>query len=241
MPPGWVTEVGRSRPGDRVRAIEFVRSRPGRATAPAATPARPALIRAGPWFARDRRDPSALGFGQSQLGEGAFSVGRDGACLTGRIEGDDPMENRRTCLAGLAALPFSALAARVGAQAAEIHAPDRIAVGGMDVVSYFAPQGPVRGQAAHALVWRGAEWRFASAVAREAFEMEPVAYAPCFGGYCAWSMSQGVLASGDPLAWSVFEGRLYLTHDAAALQRWMADPAALRAMADAHWPQVLWG
>jgi len=151
------------------------------------------------------------------------------------------MLDRRACLVALAALPVAGLAGRGHAQAADIHAPDGLAIGGMDAVSYFEGDAPRPGSAGLALIWRGAEWRFASEAAREAFEMRPAAYAPSFGGYCAWSMAQGVLASGDPWVWSVHQGRLYLMHDAAARRLWLGDVAAHVARAEAAWPAVLQG
>ncbi len=151
------------------------------------------------------------------------------------------MLDRRACLVILGCLPMAGLAGRGHAQAGDIHAPDGLAIGGMDALSYFEEGAPRPGSAAFGLIWRGVEWRFASAATRDAFEMRPAAYAPSFGGYCAWSLSQGVLAGGDPLVWSVHQGHLYLMHDAAARRLWLGDVAGHVARAQAAWPAALRG
>ena len=114
-----------------------------------------------------------------------------------------------------------------------------VAAGGYDVVAYFTQGEPVPGDPAHALKWRGAVWLFASAESQLAFEMNPRAYAPRFGGYCAFALSQGRLALADPAAFAIHEGRLYLAHSPAVLDRWRADPARFIDAARAEWPAVL--
>ncbi len=114
------------------------------------------------------------------------------------------------------------------------------AIAGYDAVSYFNDGTPVRGQPEYAVMWKGAEWHFASAENREAFERNPRAFAPQFGGYCAYAMAMGSLSSTDPKAWQVVDGRLYLTHSPAIERIWSEDPAEYIRMADAHWPLVLY-
>ena len=60
---------------------------------------------------------------------------------------------------------------------------------------------PVEGTSAHRYEWKGAAWSFASAENRAAFAADPEKYAPRYGGYCAWAVSQGYTASIDPDAW----------------------------------------
>ena len=42
--------------------------------------------------------------------------------------------------------------------------------------------------------YNGATWRFASAANKAAFDAEPARYAPQYGGYCAWAVSEGYTA-----------------------------------------------
>jgi hypothetical protein len=74
----------------------------------------------------------------------------------------------------------------------------KLALDGYDAVSYFRTGKPIKGVAAHGVSWKGASWRFASAESKAAFEANPHAFAPQYGGYCAWAVSQGYTAKGDP-------------------------------------------
>lgn len=113
------------------------------------------------------------------------------------------------------------------------------AIRGYDPVAYFREGRPVEGDAAHELEWNGAAWRFSSAENLAAFEADPEAYAPQYGGYCAYAVAKGSTASVDPEQWSVVDGKLYLNYSADIHERWKADvPGHIRA-ADANWPGVL--
>ena len=85
----------------------------------------------------------------------------------------------------------------------------------------------------------GCAWRFANAENRDRFAADPEAYAPQYGGYCAWAVSQGYTASTDPAAWKIVDGKLYLNYSADVQKRWQSDEAGNIAKADANWPRVL--
>lgn len=121
---------------------------------------------------------------------------------------------------------------------ARVFAPAGLALGGHDAVAYFTEGRAVPGNPALAVRWRGAVWRFASAANLSAFEGNPTAYAPQFGGYCAWGMSEGLALPGDPAAFAVVDGRLYLAHDAEMLGRLLAEPARRIEAARRHWPEL---
>jgi hypothetical protein len=82
-------------------------------------------------------------------------------------------------------------------------------------------------------------WRFASAESLKQFQDHPDAYAPQFGGYCAWAVSQHYLAPGDPLQWKIVDGKLYLNANARAKQLWEADQVEAINRGHANWPAVL--
>ena len=149
------------------------------------------------------------------------------------------MTTRRALLAQAAVWSALALARPARAAEPEIYARMGIALGGTDPVGYFTDGGPVGGSAAEALMWRGAVWHFASEGHRIAFEMNPTAYCPRFGGYCAWSMAQGKLTPTVPEAWTIHEGRLYLTSSLAVRHRWQRDVPGNVARAESNWPGVL--
>jgi hypothetical protein len=115
----------------------------------------------------------------------------------------------------------------------------KVAVGGHDAVAYFAEGRPVKGDKQFALSHAGAEWRFASAANRDAFAAAPQRYAPQYGGYCAWAVSQGYTASGDPQHWKIVDGKLYLNYDADVQKKWERDIPGFIVKADNNWPAVL--
>lgn len=138
--------------------------------------------------------------------------------------------------------------AAIGLQAAPAFARDdpiytgtfsHTAVGGYDPVAYFTQQQPVKGDTRFVFEWKGAQWRFASAENRDRFAAAPERYAPQYGGYCAWAVSQGYTASGDPKYWKLVDGKLYLNYDAEVQKKWEQDIPGFIVKADRHWPAVL--
>jgi len=116
---------------------------------------------------------------------------------------------------------------------------DRLAARGYDVTAYFLQGKPVRGSAAHQLQHKGVTWRFASAENLERFKADPAAFEPQFGGYCAWAVSQGYIAPGDPEQWKIVDGKLYLNYNARAKELWEVDQADAIKRGHANWPAVL--
>jgi YHS domain-containing protein len=123
---------------------------------------------------------------------------------------------------------------------ARTEAPQNIAAGGLavhgyDVVAYFTLHRAVKGAAAYQAVYRGATYRFASAIHRTAFLARPERFVPQYGGYCAWTMRSGRRADIDPAAWEIVGGRLFLMHDRAERAAWMQDLAGNASRADGAW------
>lgn len=114
-----------------------------------------------------------------------------------------------------------------------------VAIKGYDPVSYFAEKKPVKGIPEFEYVWRGARWRFASAAHREVFCQDPEKYAPRYGGYCAYAVSQGKIADIDPEAWAIFEGKLYLNLNKDVQKLWEKDMQNYIRMADKNWPRIV--
>jgi uncharacterized RDD family membrane protein YckC len=114
-----------------------------------------------------------------------------------------------------------------------------VAVGGYDVVAFFQHGVAQPGHQRNAVMWKGANWHFASAASRARFESNPRAFAPAFGGYCAYAMSRGVLVPGDPQLWVIVDGRLFLLNNPEAQQKWRARKEELIARAKQNWPAIL--
>ncbi|MFN7054583.1 YHS domain-containing (seleno)protein [Hyphomonas sp.] len=113
-----------------------------------------------------------------------------------------------------------------------------LAVQGYDPVAYFNQGQPVRGSRDFTTSWMGAIFRFASAANRDAFIANPEAFAPQYGGYCAWAVSQGYHAKGDARFWKIVDGKLYLNYDASVQRKWEADVPGFISSADQNWPRI---
>jgi YHS domain-containing protein len=120
-----------------------------------------------------------------------------------------------------------------------LEAKSKLAIKGYDPVAYFDESKPVKGSADFIHEWMGAKWRFASAAHRDAFAAAPETYAPQFGGYCAWAVSQGYTAGIDPEAWKIIGGKLYLNYDLKVQKMWEADTAKHIAAGEKNWPEIL--
>jgi YHS domain-containing protein len=142
-------------------------------------------------------------------------------------------------LLSVAAVLALATVAHVHAEKPAWYLSGGLALGGYDAVSYFIDSRAVKGEERFEVEWNGARWRFASAEHLERFKAEPARYAPQFGGYCAWAVSRGYTASGDPTAWSVVDGRLYLNYSASVRSMWEKDKPGNIAKGNANWPGVL--
>lgn len=150
------------------------------------------------------------------------------------------MLTRRAAL-GLIALAPAAYALKPSP--AHAHEPEvfqnPIAISAHDPVGYFNEERPVPGLAEHAVTWNGATWHFGSALNAARFAADPEAYAPVFGGYCAYAASRGYLAPTIPEAWAVFEGKLYLNASLRARTLWARDVQANIAAGHRNWPGIL--
>lgn len=116
---------------------------------------------------------------------------------------------------------------------------DGVAIKGYDPVSYFTEGRPVKGKKEFQYEWEGAKWRFASAEHRDLFKADPGKYAPQYGGYCAYAVSQGKTADIDPDAWNIVDGRLYLNLSKDVQKIWSRDIPGYIRKADRNWPRIL--
>lgn len=128
-----------------------------------------------------------------------------------------------------------------------IHAADpvytgwfsELALDGYDPVAYFNEGAPAEGSSEHRYEWNGAIWQFTSAANRDAFAADPVAYAPQYGGYCAWAVAENKEAAGNPQHWRIVDGKLYVNYNADVQTRWEKDIPGFIEKADQHWPELL--
>ena len=120
--------------------------------------------------------------------------------------------------------------------------PKKGAVKGADVVAYFSlpPDAKaVIGNDLYTHEWQGATWKFASAHNRDLFAADPEAYAPQFGGYCAFAVSHNFTKPINPDKWSIVDGKLYLNLNGIAFRKWSKNRDAAIARGHGNWPGVL--
>ncbi len=114
-----------------------------------------------------------------------------------------------------------------------------VAIEGTDPVAFFTEKKAVVGSSEFAHRWKGAQWRFKNAANRDAFAARPEKYAPQFGGYCAWAVSQGYTAAIDPEAWTVHKGKLYLNYSIGVRDEWAKDIPGNIVRGEKNWPGAL--
>ncbi|MFD1912231.1 YHS domain-containing (seleno)protein [Halodurantibacterium flavum] len=122
------------------------------------------------------------------------------------------------------------------AKSRTVSATDGVALAGYDPVAYFQDGQAMRGDPAHSLRWRGATWLFASAAHLSAFEANPMAFFPEFGGYCVTALAEGRAVPGNPEIWTMHEGKLYFSASQAERERMLSEPVRFLSAAAANWP-----
>ena len=115
----------------------------------------------------------------------------------------------------------------------------KLSISGYDPVAYFTDGKPVQGKSEIEYLWHKLRWRFASPAHRDLFAKEPDPYTPQYDGYCAMGVAlDGAKDTVDPEAWTIVDGKLYLTHMSQAMNYWRQKPADYIKQADANWAAV---
>ncbi|MBU6166724.1 MAG: YHS domain-containing protein [Alphaproteobacteria bacterium] len=156
--------------------------------------------------------------------------------------------NTRTVLTALAAIGLSVGAMSAATSPAFALVPTSasavntdtagIAVHGYDVVAYFTEGKPRVGSANFTATYEGARYQFASAANLKAFQANPTAYAPGFGGFCAMGVALEKKLDGDPKVWKIVDGKLYLNVNKDVSVAWQRDIPGNLAKANENWPAI---
>ncbi|MGI9345950.1 MAG: YHS domain-containing (seleno)protein [Gammaproteobacteria bacterium] len=109
---------------------------------------------------------------------------------------------------------------------------------GYDLVAYFQDQRARKGNRNHAVDYAGQRWLFASQENADTFQQSPEQYLPAYGSHCAFGASRGYLVRGDPQAWTVRNGQLYLNYSKAVRRTWLKSPDRYIKKADRFWARL---
>jgi YHS domain-containing protein len=113
------------------------------------------------------------------------------------------------------------------------------AIRGYDPVAYFVEGKPAIGKDSFTYSWNNANWYFSSQKNLELFKANPGKYAPQYGGYCAFGLSNGYKAPTDGDAWTIDHGKLYLNYNLDVRKEWDKERRSRIDKADKNWPSVM--
>ena len=156
--------------------------------------------------------------------------------------------NTRTILTALAAIGLTL--ATAGAVTSPVYAvvPNStaavntdtagIALHGYDAVAYFKDGKPKQGSPRFTTSYEGARYQFANAENLKAFQANPAAFAPAYGGFCAMGVALEKKLDGDPKVWKIVDGKLYLNVNQDVSVAWNRDIPGNLAKATENWPAI---
>ena len=113
------------------------------------------------------------------------------------------------------------------------------AIKGYDTVAYFTEGKAVKGNKDFSTEYQQAKWLFSSQENLDLFVANPEKYAPQYGGYCAYAVSQNTTASIKPELFTIHDGKLYLNYNKKINDDWLANKEQYINEADKNWPNVL--
>ncbi len=116
---------------------------------------------------------------------------------------------------------------------------NKLAMNGYDVMTYWKGGEPKEGDPEIAADYKGATWIFVNEKNRASFLANPEAFAPQYGGYCAYAAAQGQVSDVDPFAWRIYGDKLYLNYSPQVRRLWANDIDGNIAKADSLWPAPL--
>ena len=120
----------------------------------------------------------------------------------------------------------------------EIYQDASGAIRGYDPVAYFQEGHPVKGRPDLTYKWNEASWHFSTQENLERFKKDPEAYAPRYGGYCAYGTAEGHKAPTEPEAFTVLDGKLFLNYNKEVLGIWNKDRPGYIRRADSNWSRL---
>jgi YHS domain-containing protein len=135
-------------------------------------------------------------------------------------------------------LPGLLLSVIVFAQSVNYSNLNGVALKGYDPVAYFKQNKAREGSESHTFEWSGSIWKFISQANLDSFKVDPIKYAPQFGGFCAYGCSENHLSPTDPNAWTIVDNKLYLNYSMKVKAYWLKDTVKRINAADGFWPAL---
>ncbi len=132
------------------------------------------------------------------------------------------------------------LALTTSAQKAQVFITDGKAIRGYDPIAFFTEGKPLKGADSLVYRWNDANWYFVSQANMEKFKANPTAYAPQYGGYCAYGASdgEGHKAPTETDTWTIVNGKLYFNYNKKVKELWTKNQSELIKKADANWTVI---
>jgi YHS domain-containing protein len=114
-----------------------------------------------------------------------------------------------------------------------------VALNSYDALSYFtsAPD-PIPGVKDLSFDYKGSKFYFITSSHLRTFTSDPERYAPQYGGFDAYGVSQGRKVGGHPRVFAVVDGKLYMFSDVESRKNWKKDVAGNVARASEQWSEV---
>ena len=138
-------------------------------------------------------------------------------------------------------LYFTAISS-VFSQTIDYNTKKGIAVKGYDVVAYFNNEA-IEGSKTYSTTFDDVKYKFSSQKNLDAFLLNPDAFIPQYGGYCAYAVAtNSKKADVDPKTFEIRDGKLYLFYNSwgnNTLKKWIEkDVKGLQEKADLNWEAI---
>jgi YHS domain-containing protein len=160
---------------------------------------------------------------------------------TNAVRGADTLDPAQNS-AGSGPILLVQIAAFRGAKGSETANVDSkgVILHGYDAVAFFKQRKAVKGNSGIESAYKGATYLFASTADKADFDKDPAKYAPQYGGFCAYGVLNGILSDvqGNPDAFIVYKGKLYLCGNQAALTGFRSNIDSNIEKADTNWRQL---
>ena len=120
-------------------------------------------------------------------------------------------------------------------------AMDGVSLGGLDLISYRQPGGPVSGTQEFSMKYNGSTYPFATQSNLDTFRADPESYLPAYAGFCAITLALGRVTCPEFSNFKIEDDRLLLfevTGFTNGRSLWDTNPEDFRNKADANFDKI---